>query len=262
MTDSRTRRKYLAVLGSSFGAVALWAAIAPRDRGVWALENSLTVVAVALLVLTYRKLPLSRVSYTLIALFLCLHEIGSHYVYAHVPYDAWSQSLLGVSIDELFGWNRNQYDRFVHFGYGLLLAYPIREVFLRVADAKGFWGYFLPLDLTMSTSMLYELLEWLAAIVFGESTEISYLGTQGDSWDANKDMLLASVGALIAMVSTALVNRRLQHDFAREWWRSLKVRHPRPAGEDAIERVRYPGSVRRYASGVPAGDLPGPADRR
>ena len=119
----------------------------------------------------------------------------------------------------------------------MLLAYPLREIVLRVADMKGFWGYFLPLDVTMSTSMLYELLEWAAAMVFGEGMEVAYLGTQGDPWDAHKDMLLASLGALIAMSVTAFINWRLQHDFAREWNASLTIRHKRPAGEDAIARM-------------------------
>ncbi len=87
---------------------------------------------------------------------------------------------------------RNHFDRLVHFGYGLLLAYPIREMFLRIGNVRGFWGYFLPLDLTMSTSMLYELIEWGAAEFFGGELGAAYLGTQGDVWDAHKDMALAS----------------------------------------------------------------------
>jgi putative membrane protein len=125
----------------------------------------------------------------------------------------------------------------VHFCYGLLLAYPIREIFLRVANVLGFWGYFLPLDLTMSTSMLYELIEWAVAVVFGGKLGAAYLGTQGDEWDAQKDMALASLGALTAMCITALINWRLQRDFAREWVESFRVKSPEPLGEDAIVRM-------------------------
>ncbi|HSR72017.1 MAG TPA: DUF2238 domain-containing protein, partial [Kiloniellales bacterium] len=128
-------------------------------------------------------------------------------------------------------------DRFVHFAYGLLLAYPIRELFLRVADARGFWGYFLPLDLTMSTSMLFELIEWAAAEVFGGDLGIAYLGTQGDVWDAHKDMALASLGALIAMTATLTVNARLQRDFAREWRDSLRLKRAAPLGEERLSRM-------------------------
>ena len=110
------------------------------------------------------------------------------------------------------------------------------EVFLRIADVRGFWGYFLPLDLTMSTSMIYELIEWGAATTFGDGLGQSYLGTQGDVWDAHKDMALASLGAVIAMGVTALINARLQRDFAREFADSLRVKGRRPLGEDEIAR--------------------------
>jgi putative membrane protein len=113
----------------------------------------------------------------------------------------------------------------------------VREVFLRVADVRGFWGYFLPLDLTMSTSMIYELLEWAAAAVVGGNLGQAYLGTQGDEWDAHKDMALASLGALIAMGVTAAINWRLQRDFAREWAESLRVKHKAPLGENEIARM-------------------------
>jgi putative membrane protein len=238
MADERTRRKYLLILLAVVSAVVVWSAIAPSDRPTWMLENGLVVLALPILALTYKKLPLSRVSYTLIAVFLCLHEVGAHYMYAKVPYDAWSRSLLGFSIDELFGFHRNQYDRLVHFSYGLLLAYPLREVVLRIADVKGFWGYFLPLDVTMSTSMIYELIEWAASAVFGDHTGMAYLGTQGDVWDSHKDMSLASLGALISMLVIASVNMRLQRDFTREWVASLSVSHPRPLGEDALARMK------------------------
>src|ERR1043165_4963213 len=107
-------------------------------------------------------------------------------------------------------------------------------MFLRVGNVRGFWGYFLPLDLTMSTSMLYELIEWAAAEFFGGELGMAYLGTQGDVWDAHKDMALASLGALIAMVITALVNAKLQRDFAAEWADSIRVKRKKPLGEEAI----------------------------
>jgi len=182
---------------------------------------------------------LSRISYSLIFIFLCLHEIGAHYTYARAPYDQWFYGLTGVSLDELLGFERNNFDRLIHFSYGLLLAYPLRELFLRVADVRGFWGYFLPQDFTMSTSMVFELFEWGAAELFGGDLGVAYLGTQGDVWDAHKDMALASLGALMAMIITALINIRLQRDFAREWADSLRVKHYRPLGEDEIARMMH-----------------------
>lgn len=187
--------------------------------------------------LSYKRLVLSRISYTLIFLFLCLHAVGAHYTYIEVPYDAWFGTVTGKMLNEVMGWERNHFDRLVHFSYGLLLAYPVREMFLRVANVRGFWGYFLLLDLTMSTSMMFELFEWGAAEAFGGDLWMAYLGTQGDMWDAHKDMALASLGALIAMSVTASINASLKRDFAREWIESLRVKHERPLGEDEIARM-------------------------
>lgn len=234
---SVTHSRYLLVLGLLFAAWWLILAVDPYDRADWALENVLVVVFVVVLGTSHRVFPLSRVSYTLIFVFLVLHEIGAHYTYAKVPYNEWSQVLLGTSLNELLGLERNHFDRVIHFGYGLLLAYPVREVFLRIVEVRGIWGYLLPLDVTMSTSMLFELFEWAAAELFGGDLGIAYLGTQGDVWDAHKDMALASLGALVAMSVTAMINIRLQRDFAREWNDSLRVKEVRPLGEDEIKRM-------------------------
>jgi len=127
----------------------------------------------------------------------------------------------------------------------LMLAYPVRELLLRVASVKGFWGYFLPLDLTMSTSALYELIEWGAAEVFGGDLGATFLGTQGDIWDAHKDMALASLGALLAMLVTAALNAWLQRDFAQEWSDSLRVKDRRLYGEEEIQRLLAAGRESR-----------------
>jgi putative membrane protein len=231
-----SHRRYPRVLLALLAAFSAVLAIAPHDRADWLLENSLLFVAVAVLVATHEALPLSRVSYTLIFFFLCLHTVGAHYTYSLVPYDAWVESLTGRTLSSLTGWERNHFDRVVHFLYGLLLAYPVREVFLRVADVRGFWGYYLPLDVAMATSALYELIEWGAAEVLGGDLGTAYLGTQGDPWDAQKDMALATVGAIVAMLVTAAINWRFQRDFAREWAESLRVKRPAPLGEDALAR--------------------------
>ncbi|NCC05347.1 MAG: DUF2238 domain-containing protein [Proteobacteria bacterium] len=232
-----THRTYLLCLTLLFFVEFIFLAFEPYDRKDWLLENVLVAMFLLVLLLTAKKFPLSRISYTLIFIFLAIHEIGSHYTYSEVPYDAWFSSAFGTTFNELVGWERNNFDRIVHFLYGLLLAYPIREVYFRVARADGFWGYFLPLDFAMSTSMLYELIEWGAAEFFGGELGVAYLGTQGDVWDAHKDMLLASIGALLAMLITLGLNMYLQKDFAREWSRSLTVKHPEPLGEDEIARM-------------------------
>lgn len=184
-----------------------WAAIAPFDRSDWMLENLLAVVTIAALALSRRRYPLSPLSYILIFVFLCLHAIGSHYTYAEVPYNLWSERLFGVPLNPLLGWERNNFDRVVHFSYGLLLVYPVRELVMQIVGVRGFWGYFVPLDLMVSTSALYELIEWGTAALVGGDLGMAYLGTQGDVWDAHKDMALASLGALLTITATACLQQ-------------------------------------------------------
>ena len=219
-----------------------WAflAIAPYDRHDWLLENALTLVFVPVIVVSYWVLRLSRISYFFIFAFMCLHSTGAHYTYSQVPYDAWTQSLFGTSINDALGWQRNHFDRVVHFSYGMLLAYPAREIFFRLANARGFWAYFLPLDIVMSTSMIFELIEWAVAEFVGGDLGIAYLGTQGDVWDAHKDMALASLGALITMSVTMAVNAKLQRDFAREWQEGWTVKVAEPLGERRLMRFFRP----------------------
>lgn len=228
-------RRYAATLLALFLAFFVALAWKPSYRADWLLENVLVFVLVPWFVISYRRLPLSKLSYTAIFLFLCTHEIGSHYTYAEVPYDEWWQALFGHSFNSIFGWERNHFDRVVHFLWGLLLVYPVREVFLRVANAVGFWGYLFPMLVVMSTSLLFELIEWAAAMSFGGDLGMAYLGTQGDIWDSHKDSALATLGALVASSVIAFLHSRLDRDFTREWVESLKVKHPEPMGEVSIE---------------------------
>jgi putative membrane protein len=241
-SSHRFSHRFTIRLAIAYAILFLACGLRPADRMVWALENALAVAFVVGLAATARPFPFSRFSYAMIFAFLSLHTIGAHYTYSEVPYDRWVEAITGHTASAIVGWERNHFDRLVHLMYGLLLAYPIREIFLRIASAKGFWGYLLPLLATMSTSMIYELIEWWAAIVFGEGVGMTYLGTQGDEWDAHKDMALASLGATIAMAVTAASNAIIQRDFAREWDESLRVKRRRPLGEvaiqDALEETR------------------------
>ena len=232
------RGRYAAIVAGLLALVILRSFIGAHALGTWALENAPVALLLLALGLSYRPMPLSRVSYSLIFIFLCLHETGAHWTYAKVPYDNWWRALTGVTLNSQLGFERNNFDRLVHFSYGLLLAYPIREIFLRVANVRGFWGYFLPLDFTMSTSMIYEVLEWLTATVVGSDAGNDYLGSQGDPWDSQKDMALASLGALLAMTIIALITWRYKRDFAREFGESLQVKRSEPLGEDEIARIQ------------------------
>ena len=197
--EARVGRPYYWVLIGLFLAVWIWAAIAPHDRGAWFLENLLVVGFVPVCLIAGRFFRLSDVSYGLLTLFMVLHVVGSHYTYAEVPF--------GFTLQKWLGADRNMYDRLVHFSFGLLFAVPVRECFIVLADMKGFWSYYLPLDLTLSFSAVYEILEWAAVQVANPGAGLAFLGTQGDEWDTQKDMALAGSGALIAMVLASLFLR-------------------------------------------------------
>jgi len=194
-----SKNRLLKVLLVWYAAVWVVTSIAPLDRHDWFLENLLVFAVMAVLIGTYRIFPLSDLSYLLITAFLTLHAIGAHYTYSEVPFGFW--------IQRTFGFARNPFDRIVHFSFVLLMAYPIREVFLRVANARGFWAYYLPLDVTLAFSAVYEIMEMVIATMVAPGTGDAWLGTQGDVWDPQKDMGLAALGALLCMCVTALVRR-------------------------------------------------------
>ena len=183
-------------------------AIEPYYRSDWLLENVLVFLSFGLLVLARKHVVFSNNSYLLIFTFLFLHEIGAHYTYSEVPYDKWVNYLSGYTLNELAGWERNHFDRLIHFLYGLLLVIPVRELFVQLAQLKGFWSYFFPYMVMAASSVFYEQIEWAAAEIFGGELGMAYLGTQGDIWDGHKDMGLASLGALIAICWYAYINSR------------------------------------------------------
>lgn len=230
-------RRHALTLLVLFAGVFVASGWSPHNRADWLLENVLVLILVPLLIYTNRRFPLSQISLVMLFLFLCLHEVGAHFTYSKVPYDAGLQSLFGKDANALFGWERNHFDRAVHFLYGLLFVYPAREVFLRIADARGFWAYLGPVLVVMSSSLIYEFIEWGASVVFGGDLGMAYLGTQGDVWDSHKDSLFATSGALVASVLIAGVHASLDRDFTREWVESLRVKHPEPIGEVAIEHL-------------------------
>ena len=176
----------------------LWTAlaVAPRDRQDWLLENLLALAAVAALVATHRRFQFSIPSYLLITAFLSLHAVGAHYTYAEVPFGFWLQHAFGLS--------RNPFDRLVHFAYGLLLAYPLREILVRLAGVEGVWSYYLPVSGMLAQSGFFEIVEAVVAQIVSPELGAAYLGTQGDEWDAQKDMVAAFAGALASMVSASM----------------------------------------------------------
>lgn len=181
--------------------VVLWIllAIEPLDRHDWFLENILAIGLVIVLVATYRWFPLSDVSYIFLTVFMTLHAIGAHYTYSKVPLGFWMQ--------DWWGFERNHFDRIAHFSFGLLLAYPLRELFLRRVNVRGFWAYYLPISGILALSGFFEIIEsWVALLVSPELGE-AYLGTQGDEWDAQKDMTVAVIGAFFTIMLTYALSK-------------------------------------------------------
>lgn len=182
-----------------YGLLWTWLAIGPVNRRDWLLENLLTFALALLLTLTYRRFQLSTLSYCLITFFMTLHAVGAHYTYAEVPLGFWLQDLLSLS--------RNPFDRIVHFAYGALLAYPVREILLRLAGVRGLWSYYLSVSLILAQSSQFEIIESIVAALVSPELGNAYLGTQGDEWDAQKDMAAALGGAVLAMVFTFALSK-------------------------------------------------------
>jgi putative membrane protein len=174
-------------------------AIAPRDSPTWALENLLALLFVGLLVVTYRRFSFSNLSYLLIAVFLSLHAVGAHTGYANAPIGDWLKNAFGLS--------RNPYDRVAHFAFGFLLAYPVRELLVRIAGVRGPIRNWLALSLIVAASTCFEIIEAAVAEIVSPGTGPSWLGAQGDEWDTQLDMGSSLFGAALAMLITTMVER-------------------------------------------------------
>jgi putative membrane protein len=170
----------------------IWAStlVGTSDISNWMLENMLVFIFLGFLIYTYKKYQFSDLSYLLICIYLCLHVYGSKYTYAENPFGYW--------LKDTFDMKRNHYDRIVHFSFGFLLAYPMREMFLSWLRFPVWVAWLLPIEITLSISGFYELIEWAVADVFFPAQGDAYLGTQGDIWDAQKDIFLATTGAVLA----------------------------------------------------------------
>jgi putative membrane protein len=157
----------------------------------WITENVLTIAFLLLLIVTHKKFRFSDFSYTLIFIYLLLHIYGAEYTYAENPFGYWLKDALHLQ--------RNHYDRIVHFSFGFMLAYPMRDYFKNWFVWPVWVCWVLPCEITLSFSGMYEIIEWAVADIFFPAEGVAYLGTQGDNWDAQKDMLLAFGGAVLSM---------------------------------------------------------------
>jgi putative membrane protein len=164
------------------------------------LENACVLTGIGLLILGYRKLPLSDLSYLVVLAYFSLHEYGAHYKYSDVPLGEWMKPWLHTK--------RNMYDRVAHFSFGLLMSYPLQEFFMRVVGVRSGWRYLLPMEAILSFSAIYEILEAGMAMILTPERGEEFVGMQGDKWDSQEDMLMAGLGSVMAMIVIALLRRR------------------------------------------------------
>ncbi len=161
------------------------------------LQHSVTLLVAIFLVYVTIKNSLSNSSFIFIVLFMIFHMIGARWIYSNTPYDQWINSLTGFSIDSFFGFQRNQYDRMIHFLFGFLIVIPLSEINIRWFSFPPKKALFVALLLILSMSSIYEIFEWVISIVLSPYDAEAYNGQQGDFWDSQKDMALAMAGALV-----------------------------------------------------------------
>ena len=192
----RSSKTFLVLL-SLYGALFLGLAFNPVDRTTWLVENLTVWIIVGILVGLYRKgIVFSALGYVLMFVLIYLHTIGGHYTFALVPFDWFS---------DFFGFERNHYDRIAHFSVGFY-AYAIIELMVRnKVTTSRFILYTYPVLTIATIAMSYELIEWVYAALANPEAGIAYLGSQGDIWDAQKDMLADTLGAIVAVVLYCLV---------------------------------------------------------
>ncbi len=176
----------------------LLASIHPLDWSSYLLHQIGTVIFMGVMLWCYRHLNVTAKSFAMATLFLLIHILGARYLYSYVPYNDWTQAILGFSLNEVMGWQRNMYDRLVHFSYGLLLFAMMRDYF-RATFSHSRPGQLicLVLGFNLASSALYELFEWGIAMTLSAEDAEAYNGQQGDIWDAHHDMALALLGGVI-----------------------------------------------------------------
>lgn len=188
--------RYALTLFGLFWVYWLALAIAPQYRDDWLLENVLVLLTTPAVLLGWHRYRFSATAITCLWLFMLLHVLGSHYTYAEVPYNGWTEQLFGRSLNDLLGWQRNHFDRLVHALFGLLLMPLLCEWLGQSSGVSPRWQYLFAISIVLAISAIYEILEWVAVLLFGGDLGQAYLGIQGDIWDAQKDMALAGIGAV------------------------------------------------------------------
>jgi putative membrane protein len=187
------------VLLAAYVALFTVCAIDPYDRATWWAENIPIVLIVVALVVTYRRFRFTNLAYVLMSVLVYLHTIGGHYTFERVPFGF---------VTDLFGFERNHYDRIAHVSVGFY-GYAIAELLHRRRLVRSVWVLVLfPIAVVFSVASLYEIIEWQYAAIEGGASGAAFLGSQGDVWDAQKDMLADGLGAVAAVLLYWLLHRR------------------------------------------------------
>ncbi len=189
------------------------AAIHPTTPQNWLQENIMVFIWLPIIIGLGHYIKLSKISYTIITIFLILHLVGAHYNYGAVPF--------GKMLGEWLGYDRNLYDRFMHFSFGLMMVIPVRELFLRISSIKGFWGYFIPINIMLSFSAIYEMFEWFSVLRLPPETGFLFIGGT-DNWDPIKDMAVAGIGALLSIFILASIHAFRDPQFWTKFKSSFK----------------------------------------
>lgn len=197
---SPVNRLHVALLLSA-AVVLVWSGIAPRDRFTWLMETLPAMVGGAILIATYRRFRFTTITYVLAWFFALILMIGGHWTYAEVPIGNWARDAFNLS--------RNHYDRFGHFFQGVIPAMLARELLLRTSPMqRGKWLFFTCVSMALAISAAYELFEWQYAVMTGGEQADNLLGSQGDIWDAQKDMGLALLGGALSILLLGRVQDR------------------------------------------------------
>lgn len=188
---------------TAYFSALVWSAINPRDYFTWFLEAVPALIVLVILAVTRKRLPLTPLAYALILCHCLILFLGAHYTYAEVETFKF--------IRDLFGWQRNNYDKLGHFAQGFVPAIIAREILVRHQVVSGrSWLNLFVISICLAFSALYELFEWGVAVATGDSVE-SFLGTQGCMWDTQSDMAMALLGALLALALLAKLHDRQLH---------------------------------------------------
>jgi len=193
----------LAVIATTAAAVPLSFIRAPYPEEL-VIQHVPTLLGLAAFAMVVVFAKPSRLTFACVLAFFWIHILGARWIYSFVPYDDVLRSIAGTTTSELFGWQRNHYDRFVHFSSGLLGVPPVSEILQRCGGMRSRGAAIMSISAVLAIGSLYEIFEWQIAVTLAPDQAEAYNGQQGDIWDPQKDLALAAFGAVISAILVSL----------------------------------------------------------